>query len=161
MYLPLKALHILAVVLFLGNIITGVFWKAHADRSRDPALIAHALAGIIRSDRWFTLPGVAIILLTGVWLALEAGYPLLHTGWIFWSLLLFSVSGLAFMFWIAPQQRRMLALAEAGRAGGGMDWLDYRRVSRHWTISGAIGTLTPLLALLLMVLKPALPGVGG
>ena len=34
-YLLLKALHVLSVVLFLGNIITGVFWKMHADRSGD------------------------------------------------------------------------------------------------------------------------------
>ena len=31
-YLVLKSLHVLSVVLFLGNIITGVFWKFHGDR---------------------------------------------------------------------------------------------------------------------------------
>jgi len=30
-YLTLKFLHIVGVILFLGNITTGVFWKAHAD----------------------------------------------------------------------------------------------------------------------------------
>ena len=42
-YFVLKSLHILSVVLFLGNIITGVFWKMHGDRlgtttarARDP-----------------------------------------------------------------------------------------------------------------------------
>lgn len=29
MYLALKALHLFAVVLFLGNIITGLFWKGN------------------------------------------------------------------------------------------------------------------------------------
>ena len=55
-YLTLKMLHIVAVVLFLGNIITGVFWKDHADRSRDPRIILAILEGIVRSDRWFTIP---------------------------------------------------------------------------------------------------------
>ena len=49
MYLAMKVLHVLAVVLFLGNIITGVFWKAHGDRTGDPRIIAHTLEGIIRA----------------------------------------------------------------------------------------------------------------
>ena len=62
MYLWLKVIHVLAVVLFLGNIITGVFWHKHAERTRDPRLIAHTMAGVIRSDRLFTMPGVFVIL---------------------------------------------------------------------------------------------------
>jgi len=60
-YLLLKAVHVLAVVLFLGNIVTGIFWKAHGDRTGDPRIMAHTLDGIIRSDRWFTIPGVVLI----------------------------------------------------------------------------------------------------
>ena len=51
MYLWLKLIHVLAVVMFIGNIVTGVFWHKHAERTRDPRLIAHAMAGVIRSDR--------------------------------------------------------------------------------------------------------------
>ena len=36
LYLAFKVLHILAVVMFLGNITTGIFWKEHADRTKDP-----------------------------------------------------------------------------------------------------------------------------
>jgi uncharacterized membrane protein len=32
MYLWLKLIHILAVVMFIGNIVTGVFWHRHARR---------------------------------------------------------------------------------------------------------------------------------
>ena len=56
MYLLLKTIHILSVVMFLGNIITGLFWKAQADATRDPKLQAHALRGVIRSDAFFTIP---------------------------------------------------------------------------------------------------------
>ena len=31
-YFVLKSLHILSVVIFIGNIVTGVFWKMHGDR---------------------------------------------------------------------------------------------------------------------------------
>ena len=60
-YLGWKLLHVLGVVLFVGNITTGILWKVHADRTRNPALIAHACAGLTRSDRFFTMPGVALI----------------------------------------------------------------------------------------------------
>jgi uncharacterized membrane protein len=41
-YLLLKSLHILGVVLFLGNIIITGWWKAMADRTRNPVVIAFA-----------------------------------------------------------------------------------------------------------------------
>ncbi len=31
MYQVLKAIHVFAVIIFMGNIITGLFWKMHAD----------------------------------------------------------------------------------------------------------------------------------
>ena len=154
MYLAMKTLHVLAVVFFLGNIITGLFWKAHGDRTADPRIIAHTLEGIIRSDRWFTLPGVAFILVFGVAAAVVGGLPVLGTGWIWQSIVLFSVSGLAFMLQIAPLQRRLLALAAAGSSSHGWDAAAYRRLSRRWEFWGAVAILTPLAALVLMVYKP-------
>jgi uncharacterized membrane protein len=153
-YLALKTLHILAVVLFLGNIITGVFWKIHGDRTGDPRVMAHTLDGIIRSDRWFTIPGVLLIIVFGLGAAMVAGLPILGTGWIWQSLILFGVSGIAFMAQVAPLQRRLRALAQVGASGGHWDSAAYRRLSRRWEFWGAVALLTPLAALVLMVAKP-------
>ena len=155
MYLALKVLHILAVVLFLGNIITGLFWKAHGDRTADPRIIAHTLDGIIRSDRWFTLPGVVLIVVFGVAAALVGHLPLLRTHWISISILLFTVSGLAFGLQVAPLQVRLRALAMTAVTGGTWDAELYHRLSRRWEIWGAVAILTPLAALVLMIFKPA------
>ncbi len=152
-YLFLKATHITGVVLFLGNIITGVFWKLHADRTRELRARAQALDGIIRADRLFTMPGVLLIIGTGVWLAQLGNLPLLRTFWIGWSLVLFGISGAVFMVALAPLQKKMLANVSAGLAGG-WDESAYERMSRSWAIWGAIATLTPLAALYLMVIKP-------
>ena len=122
--------------MFLGNITTGIFWKEHADRTKDPRIIAHAMAGIIAADRWFTIPGVLIIVLAGISTAIAGHLPLLRTGWIFWSLVLFTLSGVAFMGWLAPIQRRMLRLMEAGAASGQPDWNAYRRLSGGWAFWG-------------------------
>ncbi|HVE77419.1 MAG TPA: DUF2269 family protein [Gemmatimonadaceae bacterium] len=155
MYLTLKLLHVVAVVLFLGNIATGLFWKAHADRTGDPRLIAHTLEGVIRSDRLFTLPGVALIVLFGFAAAFAGGLPVLRTGWIFWSIVLFTVSGAAFMARVAPLQRQMLAVARAAHGAEAFDWARYRDLSRRWELWGAIALVTPVAAMALMVLKPA------
>jgi uncharacterized membrane protein len=152
----MKLVHIAAVVIFLGNIVTGLFWHAHAARTRDPKLIAHIVEGIIASDRLFTVPGVVVIIAAGVVAAILGGFPLLRTGWIAWSLALFAVSGVAFMAKVAPLQRRMRDFARAGADSGLFDWDGYRALARAWELWGALATLTPIAALALMVLKPAL-----
>ena len=157
-YLGLKLLHVVAVVLFLGNITTGVFWKAHADKSRDPRLILLGLEGLIRSDRWFTIPGVIAITIFGVATAMAGHFPILRTGWILWSLVLFAISGVAFMTQVGPLQRRLAQIARAGVESGNFDWNAYHALSRRWGFWGTVALLAPTGALVLMVLKPALPG---
>jgi len=158
-YLVWKLLHVLGVVLFVGNITTGILWKVHADRTRNPTLIAHACAGLTRSDRFFTMPGVALIVIAGIVAALTGNFPILGTGWIFWSIVLLTISGLAFMLRIAPLQRRMHALAAAGAQDGQFDWPAYAVATRSWNVWGMIALIAPLVAVALMVLKPALPGL--
>jgi uncharacterized membrane protein len=154
MYLLVKLLHILSVVAFLGNVATGLFWHAHAARTRDPKLLAHTMSGIIRSDRLFTVPGVVGIIVTGFIAAEMAGFPVLRTGWIVWTLVAFSISGLLFGIRVAPMQRQLLALATAGVQSGNFDYSAYRSLALRWEIWGAVALLTPLIGLVLMVLKP-------
>jgi uncharacterized membrane protein len=154
MYLVLKLLHIASVVAFLGNIVTGLFWHAHAARTRDPRLLHHAMDGIIRSDRWFTLPGVVLIIVTGVLTAMKGGYPLLGTPWIAWSLVLFSISGIIYGVKLAPLQVKMRALAREGLVSGTFEHARYESLTRQWDAWGLASLLTPLAAMVLMVLKP-------
>lgn len=153
LYLLLKSLHVVSVVLFLGNIVTGVFWKVHADLSRDLPARAQALDGIIKSDRIFTMPGVLLIIITGVWMALHAGMPLLRTDWILWSIVLFGISGAVFGVRLEPLQKKLLANVRAGITGQ-WDEAEYDRLSRAWQFWGVIATVAPLAAVFLMVLKP-------
>lgn len=152
MYLMLKLAHVAAVILFLGNITTGLFWHAHAVRTRDPKLLAHTMDGIIRSDRLFTLPGVLLIIAAGVGLAIYGHFPLLRTGWILWTLVLFGISGIVFGARVAPMQRELKAIAERGLTGN-FDYAGYRALATRWEIWGAIALLTPVAGLGLMILK--------
>jgi uncharacterized membrane protein len=153
MYLWLKLVHILAVVMFIGNIVTGVFWHRHALKTRDRRLIAHGMDGVIRSDRLFTMPAVLVILASGILAAIQGGFPILGTGWILWTIVLFVIAGLVFGMRLGPLQRRMRDLAQAG---GAFDLDAYHRLSRQWEFWGAVATGAPLIGLGLMVLKPAL-----
>jgi uncharacterized membrane protein len=153
MYLALKLLHVAVVIVFLGNITTGLFWHAHAARTRDPKLLAHTMDGIIRSDRLFTLPGVLVIIAAGVALAVYGHFPLLRTGWILWTLVLFATSGAVFGARVAPLQRELKAIAERGMQGT-FDYSRYGALALRWEIWGAVALLTPVAGLALMVLKP-------
>lgn len=157
-YLGLKLIHVLAVSLFLGNITTGIFWKANADRTRNPVVIGYMLEGIIRADRIFTLPPILFILIGGIGAAIVGNLPILRTGWIFWSIVLFTISGIAFMAQVGPLQRKMLAFVR--QPGEELDWEGYRALSRRWEIWGAVALAAPALAVVLMVMKPVIPGLG-
>ena len=156
MYLLIKLLHIVAVIAFVGNITTGIFWHTHAARTRDPKLIAYTMGGIIRSDRLFTIPGVIGIIATGIAAAIYGNIPILRTGWILWTLILFIVSGLIFMIRVAPLQRQLRALAEEAAQSGTFDYARYRALAVRWEVWGSAALLTPLAGLVLMVLKPSL-----
>jgi uncharacterized membrane protein len=157
-YLILKVLHVASVVVFLGNITTGLFWAGHAHKSRDFKLIASTFDGIIRSDRLFTAPGVLGILITGFAAAIVAKVPLLSTGWIFWPIVLFSISGLVFGIWVAPLQREILNLARNADSTE-IAWQAYLRHYKRWELWGLVALVTPVAAMVIMVLKPTLPGL--
>ena len=46
-YLYLKLIHLFAVVMFLGNIITGLFWMHIAVKTKDLKITSHTMKGII------------------------------------------------------------------------------------------------------------------
>jgi uncharacterized membrane protein len=155
MYLLLKLIHIAAVVVFLGNISLGIFWKRLADGTRKPDYMAHTIGGIIRADRLFTIPGVVVLVLAGIGTALVGGIPLLGTGWVLWGIVLISVSGLAFIP-VGRAQPRLLALAEGGLTTEA-ELAEYRAHSHTWDVWGTVSLIAPVLALVVMVLKPNLP----
>jgi uncharacterized membrane protein len=156
LYLWLKLVHVLAVAMFLGNIVTGVFWHKHAERTGDARLMAHAMDGVLRSDRLFTMPAVLLIIASGVLAALQGGFPIFRTGWILWTLVLFGISGLVFGLRLTPLQKRMRDLAQAGASSGTFERDAYQKLSKQWDFWGAVATLAPLGGLALMVLKPAI-----
>lgn len=152
-YPLLKLLHLSAVILFLGNIITGHFWMHIAMKTKDIVIIVHTIKGVIRSDRIFTVPGVIIITTGGLLAAISGSIPILRTGWILWSIILFSLSGVVFSIKLAPLQKKIYTLAGKSEISDDTDWVSLKKVYLEWKIWGMIALALPTAALVMMILK--------
>ena len=124
-----------------------------AVKTKDLKIISHTIKGIIQSDRYFTVPGVIVIIASGIMTAIYGHLPILGTGWILWSIVLFSISGLAFAFKVAPLQKRIYNLTLNNETSIDFDWVVFRKLYLEWDIWGGIALITPLIAFVLMTLK--------
>jgi hypothetical protein len=64
-YLTYKSIHMLGIVVFVGNIIVTGVWKYRADATQRPEVIAFAQRLVALTDWIFTLGGVILILIGG------------------------------------------------------------------------------------------------
>ena len=152
-YLILKAIHLLAVVAFLGNIVTGLFWMRFARKTNDIRIIHHTAKGLIASDKLFTIPGVLIITAAGFYAAIYGGIPLLRTGWIFWPILLFTLSGLFFSFRVAPLQGKMRRALENVTGEQVLETGGFDKLLKQWEFWGFMAVVTPIISFFMMILK--------
>jgi uncharacterized membrane protein len=152
-YQYLKLLHVAAVMIFMGNIITGLFWMSFAVKTKDLKIINHTMKGIRKADTYFTIPGVIVILIGGFSAAIKAHLPILHTGWILWSIIMFSVSGIAFSVKLVPLQKKLYDITLNTGDGKGFDWKAFNKLYLEWDIWGLVAMVTPLAAFVMMVLK--------
>lgn len=152
-YLWLKTLHILGVMLFLGNIIVTGWWKNMADLTKNPQIIAFAQRQVTLTDFIFTAGGVAILLIAGalnVWLHDIS----LNTKWLVLGFLFFISSGLIWALVLIPVQIKQAKMANAF-AQTGVIPDEYWRYCKVWNVFGVLATLLPLINLYFMVFKPS------
>ena len=152
-YRVLKLMHVLGAVLFVGNLVVTALWKAMADRSGQPAVVAFAQRLVTLTDFVFTGFGAGLVLSTGLLMGRVFGEDFWKLYWISWGLALFVVSGLIWLAVLVPIQLRQAQLAR-GFAAGGTIPPDYLRLSRWWMIFGTVAALLPLANLYFMVMRP-------
>ncbi|WP_438447203.1 DUF2269 family protein [Gorillibacterium sp. sgz5001074] len=145
--------HILGVVMLVGNALTAAFWKIRADREEDMGHSLRVAKNIMVADYLFTLPSIVMILWSGHVLAAESGYSVFEWSWLGVSYGLFALSGVLWMAALLPAQVKMIRQAERSLREG--RWTaEYRRASAAWNAYGIAATLAPLAAMVLMVWKP-------
>ena len=153
MFLLLRLLHLLGVIVFVGNIVTAALWKVRADASGDLHAMAYAQRGVMFADYVFTAPGAALILVTGLWMADLSDRNILQTGWLFTALISLIVALLIWLFELLPIQRRLIRVTEEAVRTGQLDPV-FKTLTMRWTIFGIVATLLPLVNVYLMVFKP-------
>jgi uncharacterized membrane protein len=153
-YLLIKWLHIVSSTILFGTGIGIAFFKWITDRSGDVRAIRLSSERTVLADWLFTTPAVIVQPVSGVALALLAGYPVM-TGWVALSLGLYLVAGACWLpvVWL---QLRMLALARAADDAGAPLPALYWRHALAWFWLGVPAFLALLGVYWLMVAKPVL-----
>ena len=151
-YLALKSLHLLGVVLFVGNIVVTGWWKVMADRTRHPAIVAFAQRQVTMTDWLFTFGGSTLVVV-GAYANVYLHDLPLDAPWLVWGQALFFLSGLLWVAILIPLQIRLARLAR-GFAGGGAIPAEYWRLNRVWLWVGILATVLPAANLYFMVFKP-------
>ncbi len=146
-----KLLHVIAVIIFLGNITIGPFWKIQAEKTKDRIKISDTFKNIIKADRLFTMPAVTFLIIFGLGAAMQGNYSLVETPWILWSIIMIIISAYAFMAHVTPIQKKIYALTSSEEK---YNWEEYRKLSKKWDVWSSIATLAPYIAVILMVLRP-------
>lgn len=150
--LTLRLIHILSAILLFGTGLGTAFHGLASNLSQDVRAIAVADRNVVLADWLFTTPTVAIQPVTGIWLALERGWPL-TSDWILASLGLYALAGACWLpvVWLQMRMRRM---AEAAATAGTELPPLYYRYFRIWFALGwpAFAAMVAIVAL--MVFKP-------
>lgn len=147
------ALHILGVVLFLGNIIVTAVWKVLADRTKSPPVVAYAQRLVTTTDIAFTATGATLIIVSGQVMADDFGGVFGGPMWLTLGWSLFIASGVIWLAALIPIEIMQARLAKRF-ATEPVILQRYWRLSALWSVFGAVATLLPLANLYLMVFKP-------
>ncbi|OWQ90766.1 hypothetical protein CDN99_11355 [Roseateles aquatilis] len=155
-YLVIKWLHIVSSVLLAGTGFGSAFYLFFANRSGSLAAQAVVARLVKRADLWFTTPAVIVQPVTGVWLAMQAGWSL-DTPWLAASIALYLLAGACWLpvVWL---QIRLSAMADEALASGRPLPPLYWRYARWWEGLGYPAFVAVLVVFYLMVNKPVLWG---
>lgn len=152
LFLTLESVHLVGVVLFIGNIIVTGWWKLSANRTNDPRVIAFAQRQVAGADLRFTLIGIVLIIVGGPVNAFLQGL----TFSLFWVSLAVALFGASAVIWLGvmlPLQRRLCKMA-AEFQGKTVVPDAYWGLERRWMAFGIFATLLALSVIPVMVFKP-------
>jgi uncharacterized membrane protein len=152
LYLWLKWAHIISSTMLFGTGAGIAFFFLRAHRTGDVRIIAAVARDVVLADFIFTATAVAIQPITGLALALLAGYPL-TTHWLLASIGLYGLIGCCWLpvVWL---QIRMRDLANVAAAGSGTLPPSYFRYYHWWFWLGWPAFTGVLVIFYLMVAKP-------
>ena len=143
-----KLLHILGVVIFMGNMIVGPVWFSYAFYSKDAHVLKFAAKLLQKTDLYLTIPGVALTVLNGLCLAAVYGGSqsqpwLLHSIYLILTMWMLSVP-LVFL-----QEKLFLTIETEAQNEAKIN-----RLLIQWSILGSLVMIPPSIIFYWMVVKP-------
>jgi uncharacterized membrane protein len=148
----MKVLHVLAVVVLLGNLLMAPFWRKRLAALGGAQARAAANRSVRVADLLFTLPGWVVVLATGIMLIIYRG---MQGGWLHLSLLLFLGWLILWHVLVLRARKAMLAQAEEA-AGSEQAPAAQDEPERQWQQWSYLAAGIVVLILILMVTKPQL-----
>jgi uncharacterized membrane protein len=152
LYFVLKYLHVVGAAVLLGTGAGIAFFMLAAHLGGKPSVIAAVARIVVVADFIFTATAVVVQPVTGSLLVLNVGYSF-WDGWIFWSIVLYGITG-ALWLPVVWMQMRLRDLASTAAAEGSPLPDEYHRIFWLWFAFG-IPAFTAVAAILwLMIAKP-------
>ncbi|HZP97863.1 MAG TPA: DUF2269 family protein [Candidatus Limnocylindria bacterium] len=146
-YTITKFVHVTLAIVAVGFNLSYGIWIARS--ASDPEHIGFVMRTIRWIDARLANPAYAVLLITGLFMAFDAGYPL-TTFWIAAALVLYALAAFLGVALIAPNFRAQLrALETAGPASDA-----FRRAASRGRALGLLVSLDVIAIVLLMVAKP-------
>lgn len=142
-----KILHILGVVLFMGNMIVGPVWFLFAYYSGDRSLLKFANRLLQLTDLYLTVPGVALTVLNGLCLASVYGGTK-QQPWLFYSTILLFVMWALSIPLIYLQEKMYSAIDNEPD-----NTTKLNKLLVGWGILGTVVMIPPTIIFYLMVVK--------
>jgi uncharacterized membrane protein len=152
----IRVLHILAVVVLLGNLLMAPFWRKRLAALGGAQARAVANRSVRVADLLFTLPGWVVVLATGIVMLITRGWPR-PVGWLHLSLLLFV--GWLVLWHVLVLRARKAMIVQADEVAANPQ-IPTERVTalgeneRQWQQWSYVSAALVGLILLLMVLRP-------
>lgn len=143
-----KLLHILGVVIFMGNMFVGPVWFSYAFYSKDAHVLKFAAKLLQQTDLYLTIPGVALTVLNGLCLSSVYGGSqsqpwLLHSIYLILTMWVLSVP-LVFL-----QEKLFLTIETEAQNEAKIN-----RLLIRWSILGSLVMIPPSIIFYWMVVKP-------
>lgn len=143
-----KLLHILGVIIFMGNMIVGPVWFSYAFYSKDAHVLKFAAKLLQQTDLYLTIPGVALTVLNGLCLSSVYGGSqsqpwLLHSIYLILTMWVLSVP-LVFL-----QEKLFLTIETEAQNEAKIN-----RLLIRWSILGSLVMIPPSIIFYWMVVKP-------
>jgi hypothetical protein len=149
----IKMLHVLGLVMFFGSILSYISMGFVISTGEDVKLIL-LKRQIIHGMTWtLTMPGLWLLVITGVIMAIQMKYGFCKTRWLTIKQAIVIVMVINATFFLAPFVDQLLASAQQGMVTGTLSRNYFRIIDRENKL-GALNLLLCLCTVIITIFKP-------